>query len=119
MAPTSTDARLKTIAEQSRGFVYALSRTGITGEQQQIAADAAQLVARVRRFSSMPIAVGFGISNAQQFQAVGEFADAAVIGSAIVNIVEKHGRNSAEPVANFIRGLRTEKSVAQSGALTK
>ncbi|PYY00795.1 MAG: tryptophan synthase subunit alpha [Acidobacteria bacterium] len=119
VAPTSTDARLKTIAEQSRGFVYALSRTGITGEQQQIAADAAQLVARVRRFSSMPIAVGFGISNAQQFQAVGEFADAAVIGSAIVNIVEKHGRNSAEPVANFIRGLRTEKSVAQSGALTK
>jgi len=118
-APTSTDNRLKAIAGLSRGFVYAVSRTGITGEQQQLAADAAQLVARVRRFSSLPIAVGFGISSAQQFQAVGEFADAAVIGSAIVTIMEKHGRNSAEPVANFIRGLRVEKSVAQSGALTK
>ena len=118
-APTSTDGRLKAIAERSRGFVYAVSRTGITGEQQQIAADAAQLVQRIRQFSSLPVAVGFGISNAQQFQAVGEFADAPVIGSAIVTIMEKHGRNSAEPVANFIRGLRVEKSVAQSGALTK
>ena len=118
-APTSTDGRLKAIAERSQGFVYAVSRTGITGEQQQIAADAAQLVTRVRQFSSLPVAVGFGISNAQQFQAVGEFADAAVIGSAIVAIMEKHGRNSAEPVANFIRGLRAGKSVAQSGALTK
>ncbi|HWY69083.1 MAG TPA: tryptophan synthase subunit alpha [Terriglobales bacterium] len=113
-APTSTDGRLKAIAELSRGFVYAVSRTGITGEQQQIAADAAQLVMRVRRFSSLPVAVGFGISNTTQFQAVGEFADAAVIGSAIVTIMEKHGRNSAEPVANFIRGLRVEKSVAQA-----
>jgi tryptophan synthase alpha chain len=113
-APTSTDTRLKTIAELSRGFVYAVSRTGITGEQPQIAADAAQLVTRVRRHSSLPVAVGFGISNAQQFRAVGEFADAAVIGSAIVNIIEKHGSNSAEPVANFIRGLRAGKSVAQA-----
>jgi len=113
-APTSTDARLKTIADLSRGFVYAVSRTGITGEQQQVASDAAQLVKRIRSFSLLPIAVGFGISNAQQFQTVGEFADAAVIGSAIVTIMEKHGRNSAEPVANFIRGLRAEKLVAQA-----
>ena len=63
---------------------------------------------------SLPVAVGFGISNAQQFQAVGEFADAGVIGSAIVTIMEKHGRNSAEPVANFIRELRVAKSVAQA-----
>src|SRR5215472_14715146 len=118
-APTSTDRRLKAIADQSRGFIYAVSRTGITGEQQQIAADAAQLVTRVRRFTSLPVAVGFGISNAQQFQAVGEFADAAVIGSAIVTIMEKQDRKSAEPVANFIGGLRVEKSVAQTGALTK
>ena len=113
-APTSTDPRLKAIADLSRGFVYAVSRTGITGEQQQVASDAAQLVKRIRNFTSLPIAVGFGISNAQQFQTVGEFADAAVIGSAIVTIIEKHGRNSAEPVANFIRGLRAEKLVAQA-----
>ena len=113
-APTSTDARLKTISELSRGFVYAVSRTGITGEQQQLAADAAKLVLRVRRFSPLPVAVGFGISTAEQFQAVGEFADAAVIGSAIVSLIEKHGKNAAEHVANFIRGLRIEKSVAQA-----
>ena len=113
-APTSTDQRLKAIAEASRGFIYAVSRTGITGEQKQIAIDAAELVTRVRRFSSLPIAVGFGISNAQQFQRVGEFADAAVVGSAIVSVIEKYGRDSAEPVANFIRSLGAERSAAQA-----
>ena len=113
-APTSTDHRLKKIAELSRGFVYAVSRTGITGEQQRLTQDAAQLVSRIRQFTSLPIAVGFGISNAEQFHAVGEFADAAVIGSAIVSVIEKHGRNSAEPVANFIRGLHIGKSLAQA-----
>ena len=113
-APTSTDNRLKKIAELSRGFVYAVSRTGITGEQQRLAQDAAQLVHRIRKFSSLPVAVGFGISNAEQFQAVGEFADAAAIGSAIVSIIEKHGRSSAESVANFIRGLRIGRSLAQA-----
>ena len=86
----------------------------MTGEQRQLASDAAQLVHRIRRFSSLPMAVGFGISDAEQFQAVGEFAEAAVIGSAIVSIMEKHGRESAEPVASFIRGLRVAKSVAQA-----
>ena len=113
-APTSTDARLQRIAEASRGFVYAVSRTGITGEQRQIATDAAQLVTRIRRFTSSPIAVGFGISNSQQFQTVGAFADAAVIGSAIVSIIEKYGRKAVEPVAEFVRGLRAERSVAQA-----
>lgn len=113
-APTSTDERLRRIGELSCGFVYAVSRTGITGEQRQIADDAAQLVTRIRRFTSLPVAVGFGISNSEQFQAVGEFADAAVIGSAIVSIVEKYGRESAVPVAEFVRGLRAERSVAQA-----
>ena len=113
-AATSTDVRLQRIADASRGFVYAVSRTGITGEQRQIATDAAQLVARIRGFTSSPIAVGFGISNPQQFRAVGAFADAAVIGSAIVSIIEKHGIASVEPVADFIRGLRAERSVAQA-----
>ena len=113
-APTSTGARLQKIAAASRGFVYAVSRTGITGEQRQIPTDAAQLVTRIRCFTSSPIAVGFGISNSQQFQTVGAFADAAVIGSAIVSIIEKYGGNSVEPVAEFIRGLRAERSVAQA-----
>ncbi len=88
-APTSTDDRLKRIAQASQGFVYAISRTGITGTQQTLATDARQLVNRLRRFTDLPIAVGFGISNAEHVAAVGEFADAAVIGSAIVALIEK------------------------------
>lgn len=113
-APTSTDERLERIADASRGFVYAVSRTGITGEQQKLAADAGELVKRIRRFTSLPVAVGFGISNAEQFHSVGHFADAAVIGSAIVSIVEKYGKQSAERVAEFIQGLRAQKSVARA-----
>ena len=118
-APTSTHARLKSIAELSRGFVYAVSRTGITGQQKQLATDAADLVSRIRRVTKLPIAVGFGISTPEQFQAVGEFADAAVIGSAIVSIMEKSGEQSAEPVAAFIRGLRAGRLVAQAESLAK
>ncbi len=85
-APTSTDARLKQIARASSGFVYAVSRTGVTGARQQMPEDAPKLVGRLRRYTDLPVAVGFGISTAEQFRAVGEFADAAVVGSAIVEI---------------------------------
>jgi tryptophan synthase alpha chain len=112
-APTSTDARLQAITRMSRGFIYAVSRTGITGQQQQLAVDAAELVSRIRRFTSLPIAVGFGISNAQQFSQVGKFADAAVIGSAVVSLVEQHGRSAAEPVRNFLTGLRQATEVSR------
>lgn len=109
-APTSPDARLKAIAEASRGFVYAISRVGITGTQQQIAGDASELVTRLRRFTQplgIPIAVGFGISNAEHVRAVGEFADAAIIGSALVSLVEKtEPQQAAAAVGQFVRGLR-------------
>ncbi|HET9742422.1 MAG TPA: tryptophan synthase subunit alpha [Terriglobales bacterium] len=111
-APTSTDDRLRNIASLSRGFIYAVSRTGVTGERQQIAEDAAALVSRIHKVSSLPVAVGFGISNAEQFQSVGQFADAGVIGSAIVSLVEKHGKQSTQAVARFIRGLRAAESMA-------
>ena len=74
------------------GFVYAISRVGITGTQQKVAGDASELVARLRKFTEplgIPIALGFGISNAEHVRAVGEFADAAVIGSALVALIEK------------------------------
>lgn len=118
-APTSTDARLKRIAELSRGFIYAVSRTGITGQQKQLASDAANLVGRIRSATKLPIAVGFGISTPEQFQAVGEFADAAAIGSAIVSIIEKHGAASAEPVETFIRELRAGRLAPQAESLAK
>jgi tryptophan synthase alpha chain len=108
-APTSPDARLEAIATHSKGFVYAISRTGITGTQQSVAADAAALVARIRRWTQLPVAVGFGISNAEHFAQVAEFADAAVIGSAIVELVARSTPESAPgAVARFIEGLRFE-----------
>ena len=106
-APTSPDARLKAIAAVSQGFVYAISRVGITGTQQKIAGDAAELVARLRKFTELPIAVGFGISNAEHVKAVGEFADAAIIGSALVALIEKSDPAEAPAaIGRFIAGLR-------------
>jgi tryptophan synthase alpha chain len=106
-APTSPDDRLEAIAGQSKGFIYAISRVGITGTQQSVAADAAALVARIRRWTTLPIAVGFGISNADHFAQVAEFADAAVIGSAIVGLIERSTAETApDAVARFIKGLR-------------
>ncbi len=106
-APTSPDARLEAIAAHTRGFVYAISRTGITGKQQSVPADAAALVARIRRWSRLPVAVGFGISHAEHVAQVAEFADAAVIGSAIVELIERATPETApDVVARFIKGLR-------------
>jgi tryptophan synthase alpha chain len=109
-APTSPDDRLEAIATHSKGFVYAISRVGITGTQQALTSDAAALVARIRRWTRLPVAVGFGISNATHFAQVGEFADAAVVGSAIVELIERatseNGPESAPgAVARFIKGL--------------
>jgi tryptophan synthase alpha chain len=104
-APTSTDERLKRIAEASRGFVYAVSRTGVTGTRQQLPEDARKLVRRLRKYTKLPIAVGFGISTSQQFAAVGEFADAAVVGSAIVEIIERNPGKEAASVAEFVKRL--------------
>jgi tryptophan synthase alpha chain len=106
-APTSSDHRLKMIAGVSDSFVYAISRVGITGAQQDLASDARSLVERLRHFTPLPIAVGFGISTAEHVAAVGEFADAAVIGSAIVALIEKAGPSKAPAaVAAFLQGLR-------------
>jgi tryptophan synthase alpha chain len=107
-APTSPDVRLKAIGENSQGFVYAISRVGITGTRDKVEGDASELVARLRKFTTLPIAVGFGISNAEHVKAVGEFADAAIIGSALVALIEKTPRDeAATAIGKFIAGLRT------------
>ena len=109
-APTSTDKRLKRIADASRGFVYAVSRTGVTGTREELAADARELVHRLRKFTRLPIAVGFGISTPAHFAEVGEFADAAVVGSAIVQVIEQAGRQLApQAVAELITSLIGER----------
>ena len=103
--PTSTDERLKQIAGASSGFVYAVSRAGVTGAREQLPADARSLVQRLRKHTKLPIAVGFGISTAAQFAAVGTFADAAVVGSAIVETIERNPGKEAESVAQFVKQL--------------
>jgi tryptophan synthase alpha chain len=113
VAPTSPDERLKRISEASRGFVYAVSRTGVTGARQQLADDAKKLVRQLRRVTKLPIAVGFGISNAEQFAEVGKFADAVVVGSAIVETIERNPGRQAAAVGEFVRRLT---SVGSAGA---
>ncbi|MGH8632034.1 MAG: tryptophan synthase subunit alpha [Burkholderiales bacterium] len=106
-APTSTDARLRAIARASTGFVYAVSRTGVTGTQKQLPTEARSLVRRLRRFTRLPIALGFGISTPAQFHDAGRFADAVVVGSAIVQAVERSGRRrAASAVAELVAKLR-------------
>ena len=115
-APTSTDQRLKKIAQASRGFVYAVSRTGITGAQKQLASDARELVQRLRKYTKLPIAVGFGISNAQQFAEVGEFADAAVLGSVIVQTIEQNAGHAPQAVAELISSIKGGRSASQGSS---
>ncbi|HVF50842.1 MAG TPA: tryptophan synthase subunit alpha, partial [Pyrinomonadaceae bacterium] len=90
VAPTTTDARLKMVAARASGFIYAVSRAGVTGARDASSTEAAQLVGRVRAVSSLPVAVGFGISTREQVAEVWRYADAAVVGSAIVAQMEKH-----------------------------
>jgi tryptophan synthase alpha chain len=105
-APTSPDERLKAIAENSRGFVYAISRVGITGTQTELACDAQSLVDRIRQFTKLPIALGFGISNAEHVRAVNAFADAAVVGSAVVQLIESTPAAEApKAVGEFVASL--------------
>jgi tryptophan synthase alpha chain len=105
-APTSPDARLKAIAESSHGFVYAISRVGITGTQTELASDAQGLVERIKQFTKLPVALGFGVSTPEHVRAVGEFADAAVVGSAIVALIEKTPAAEApKAVGEFVREL--------------
>ena len=106
-APTTSDKRLARIAQHARGFIYAVSRAGVTGERDQLTRDAEALVERVRSVSDLPVAVGFGISSPEQVRAVWRFADAAVVGSAIVNQIEKFGDSPdlVKHIGNFARSL--------------
>jgi tryptophan synthase alpha chain len=91
LAPTSTDERIRHVAELAGGFVYCVSVTGVTGARNELPANLNEFVQNVRRFTPLPIAVGFGISQHKHFQAVGRIADAAVIGSAIIDEIDKDG----------------------------
>ena len=105
-SPTSPDERLERAARLSSGFFYLISRTGVTGERQELAASIRPLVERTRRFTTLPLAVGFGISNPQQVREVQAVADAAVVGSAVVHAIEEHYlQTGAAAIERFVRWL--------------
>jgi tryptophan synthase alpha chain len=107
VAPTTSEDRLKLIAQQARGFVYAVSRTGVTGTRKDIKESAESLVRRIRGVTQLPVAVGFGISTAEQVREVWRYADAAVVGSAIVTEIERLAGDPdlVRKVGQFARGL--------------
>ncbi len=109
-APTSSDERLKKICDAANGFVYAVSRAGVTGAREATSSDAKTLVTRLRRFTDLPIAVGFGISSAAQIEETWKYADAAVVGSAIVAKIAEHSGDAdlVEKIGEFVSMIRPQ-----------
>jgi tryptophan synthase alpha chain len=111
VAPTTSDERLARIAQQARGFIYAVSRAGVTGARDEMTSDAETLVRRVRMVSYLPVAVGFGVSTAEHLREVWRFADAAVVGSAIVREIERlrMAPDLVQRIGKFARSLLATK----------
>jgi tryptophan synthase alpha chain len=107
VAPTTSDVRLKEITARARGFVYAISRTGVTGARENMSNDSETLVRRLRACTNLPVAVGFGITTARHVRDVWRYADAAVVGSAIVQEIERGGGSDevVRRAGEFLRGL--------------
>jgi len=106
-SPTSTDARLERASQLSSGFLYLVSRTGVTGERSEISATLQPLVERARRHTSLPLAVGFGISSPAQVRAVQSVADAAVVGSAVVHAIEEqYAGEGPAAIERLVRWLK-------------
>ena len=109
IAPTTPPERIERIANSAKGFLYYVSREGVTGAQESLASSLPEKVAELRKHSNLPIAVGFGISNPQQAREVAQHAEAVVVGSAIVNLIGQHGDNSemVEKVSAFASQIAT------------
>ena len=107
IAPTTPAGRIHTIARHASGFIYYVSREGVTGMQKSMAPAVTSRVATIRKHSKLPVAIGFGISNPSQARAAAQAADAVVVGSAIVNQIAKHGkdRQMAQKVARFVGAM--------------
>jgi tryptophan synthase alpha chain len=108
LSPTTTDERMRASAKMGSGFLYVISRLGVTGARDRIAADAEPLVKRVRAQSDLPVALGFGISRPEHVAEVGRWADAAVVGSALVNVIAEHGGTPevAARAGSYVRWLK-------------
>jgi len=108
VAPTTPDDRMEFIVKRGSGFIYYVSREGVTGMQKQVASNLAQQVAKIRAHTKLPIAVGFGISTPEQAKKVASVADAVVVGSAVVNQIAKHGKSKdmVKRTSMFVKSLR-------------
>ena len=111
-APTSTDHRLRLVAQYSSGFIYLVSRTGITGEQQSLSDTALPLIERMRALTKLPLAMGFGISNAAQVASVASHADAVVVGSAIVRQIARDPAGVESLMRELTRPLRGHAAIS-------
>ncbi len=111
VAPTSTDDRIKLIARYSSGFIYVVARTGVTGVRESLSVEVRSIVERVRRYSSLPVAVGFGISKPEHVREVWNYADGAVVGSRLVSEIENNLNSPqlVEKVARLARDLNGTK----------
>jgi tryptophan synthase alpha chain len=106
LAPTSTEERIGIAAAIASGFVYCVSRTGVTGVRAELAEDLHALLDRIRAQTDQPIAVGFGVCTREHVRQIGEWCDAAVVGSAVVDLIAREGRNAPEAVGRFVRELK-------------
>jgi tryptophan synthase alpha chain len=108
LSPTTSDARVRTSSSLGRGFLYVISRLGVTGARDRVATDAETLVRRIRAHSDLPLALGFGISRPEHVAEVGRWADAAVVGSALVTVIAEHGAapGVAERAGAYVRWLK-------------
>jgi tryptophan synthase alpha chain len=116
-APTSTDERLKRVCELSTGFVYAISRTGVTGAQENISTSLSPLVQRLRARTVLPVAAGFGISRPEHLSEIAPLVDGVVVGSALVNCIGEHPDDPAPHAAKFARWLRQGFAASKQEAL--
>jgi tryptophan synthase alpha chain len=109
LSPTTTDERIRSAAALGRGFLYAISRLGVTGARDRIADGAREMVARIRAATNLPVALGFGISRPEHVREIGQWADAAVVGSALVNVIAEAGRapDLAARVEEYVRWLKS------------
>ncbi len=106
VSPTSTEERIKKIAEASSGFIYLVSSVGITGKRREISSATADQVRSIRQYSSLPILIGFGISNPEQAAEVAKIADGIIIGSAIVDMIAKSPKTAVKKVRDFVAKVR-------------
>ncbi|MEE0326809.1 MAG: tryptophan synthase subunit alpha [Butyricicoccus sp.] len=106
IAPTSHD-RIRAIAEQANGFLYCVSSLGVTGTRTAITTDIGAMVKLVKEVKDIPCAVGFGISTPEQAESMCRQADGAIVGSAIVKLIAQYGRDSVQPVADYVRTMKT------------